>query len=46
VREEIWRIKEELSAACDHDLDKLFAQARERQNSSGRRIVDFSKEKG
>jgi hypothetical protein len=46
VLEEIWRVKGELSAACNHDLDTLFAQARERQKSSGRKIVDFSKEKG
>lgn len=41
VLQEIWRIKDELSAARGHDVHRLFAEARERQNKSGRRIVSF-----
>jgi hypothetical protein len=44
VLNEIWRIKDELSAACGHDLHRLFAEARERQKHSGHRIVNFQNE--
>jgi hypothetical protein len=39
VLQEVWRIKDELSAACQGDLRKLFAEAREREKSSGHRII-------
>jgi hypothetical protein len=40
--EEIWRIKDELSAARRHSVQRLFAEARRRQKESGRQIVDLS----
>ena len=39
---EIWRVKDALSAARVHSVDKLFAEARERQEHSGHRVVDLS----
>jgi hypothetical protein len=43
--EEIWRIKDELSAARNHSVERLFAEARERQKRSGHRVVDLQKSK-
>jgi hypothetical protein len=45
VLQEIWRIKDALSAARGHSVDKLFADARKRQKASGHRIVNLSKSK-
>jgi hypothetical protein len=42
--EEIWRIKDELSAARGHSVERLFAEARERQKHSGHRIVNLQDE--
>jgi hypothetical protein len=39
---EIWRIKDELSAARGHSVEKPFAEARERQEKSGHRVVNLS----
>src|SRR5258708_23307420 len=39
VLQEIWRIKDELSAARGHNVHRLFAEARERQKRSGNRVV-------
>jgi len=39
---EVWRIKDALSAARGHSLEKLFADARERQKHSGHRVVNLS----
>ena len=39
VLQEIWRIKDELSAARGHDVHRLFAEARERQKHSGHPVV-------
>jgi hypothetical protein len=41
VLQEIWRIKDELSAARGHDVHRLFAEARERQKHSGYRVVNL-----
>ena len=41
VLQEILRIKDTLSASYDHDVDRLFAEARERQKNSGHRIVNL-----
>ena len=41
VLQEIWRIKDTLSAAYGHDLDRLFADARERQKHSGHQVVNL-----
>jgi hypothetical protein len=43
VLQEIWRIKDELSAARGHDVHRLFAEARQRQKHSGHPIVSFQK---
>ncbi len=45
VLQEVWRIKDELSAARGHSVEKLFADARKNQKRSGHRIVSFSKSK-
>ena len=39
---EVWRVKDALSAARGHSVDKLFADAREHQEHSGHRVVDLS----
>jgi hypothetical protein len=39
--QEMWRIKDELSAARGHDVHRLFAEARERQKHSGHPVVNF-----
>jgi hypothetical protein len=44
VLREVWRIKDELSASYNHDLDRLFADARERQRKSGRPSVNLEKQ--
>ena len=44
VLREVWRIKDELSASYDHDLDRLFAEAREHQRLSGRPSVNLEKQ--
>ena len=44
VLREVWRIKDELSASYNHDLDRLFAEARERQRKSGRVSVNLEKQ--
>jgi len=41
VLQEIWRTKDKLSAACGHDVDRLFADARQRQKLSGHPIVNL-----
>lgn len=45
VLQEVWRAKDALSASYGHDLDRLFAETRERQKRSGHKIIDFSKSK-
>ena len=44
VLKEMWRIKDTLSAAYSHDVDRLFAEARERQKQSGRPVVNLQSE--
>jgi hypothetical protein len=41
VLREIWRIKDSLSASYGHDVDRLFAEARERQKQSGHPVVNL-----
>ncbi|MGD0766982.1 MAG: hypothetical protein ABSB42_02035 [Tepidisphaeraceae bacterium] len=41
VLREVWRIKDELSASYGHDLNRLFADAREHQRKSGRPSVNL-----
>ena len=45
VLQEVWRIKDELSAARGHDVHRLFAVARQRQKLSGHPIVTLQKRK-
>lgn len=45
VLQEIWRIKDALSAAYGHDVDRLFADARKRQKLSGHPVVNLQKPK-
>jgi len=42
VLREVWRIKDNLSASYGHDLDRLFAEAQERQRISGRPTVNLA----
>ena len=37
--QEIWRIKDTLSAAYGHDVKRLFAETREREQRSGHPLV-------
>jgi hypothetical protein len=39
VLQEVWRAKDTLSAQYGHDLDKLFAETREREKLSGHPIA-------
>jgi len=41
VLQEIWRIKDELSAGRGHDVHRLFAEARERQKHSGHPVANL-----
>ena len=41
VLQEIWRIKDTLSASYGHDVDRLFAEAREHQKLSGHPVVNL-----
>lgn len=41
VLQEIWRIKDDLSAARGHDVHRLFADARKRQKVSNHPVVNL-----
>lgn len=41
--DEIWRMKGVLSATYGQDVDRLFAEARERQRRSGHPVVDLQR---
>ena len=41
VLQEIWRIKDELSAARGHDVHRLFTDARKRQKLSDHPVVNL-----
>ena len=45
VLREVWRIKDELSASYNHDLERLFADAQKRQRLSGRTAFDLQNAK-
>jgi len=45
VLQEIWRIKDTLSASYGHDVDRLFAEARERQKHSGHPVVNLQRKR-
>ncbi len=40
VLQEVWRAKDTLSAQYGHDLDKLFAETRKREQLSGHLLVE------
>ena len=42
VLEEIWRIKDTLSASYGHDVHRLFAETREREKHCGHPLVSLS----
>ena len=46
VLQEIWRIKDQLSAARGHDVHRLFADARKRQKLSGHPVVNLQSKPG
>ncbi len=41
VLQEIWHIKDTLSAAYGHDVDRLFTESRKRQKDSGHPVVNL-----
>jgi hypothetical protein len=41
VLQEMWRVKDELSAARGHDVHRLFADARKRQKLSRHPVVNL-----
>ena len=40
VLQEIWRIKDSLSASYGHDVKRLFAETRKRERLSGHPLVE------
>ena len=42
VLEEIWHIKDTLSASYGHDVRRLFAETREREKTCGHPLVSLS----
>jgi len=46
VLRELWRVKDEMSAACGHSIDRLFAEARKRQKRSGHPVVNLRTKRG
>ena len=45
VLQEIWRIKDTLSASYGHDVKRLFAETRKREKLSGHPLVNLHKPK-
>ena len=41
VLQEIWRIKDTLSASYGHDVHRLFSEARKREKLSGHPVVNL-----
>jgi len=41
VLQEIWRIKDKLSASYNHDVSRLFAETRKREKLSGHPFADL-----
>ena len=41
VLQEIWRIKDALSASYGHDVSRLFAETRKREKLSGHPLADL-----
>jgi hypothetical protein len=43
ILQEVWAARKALFESCGHDIDRLFAEARERQRKSGRPSVNLEK---
>ena len=41
VLQEVWRIKDALSASYNHDVSRLFAETRKREKLSGHPFADL-----
>ena len=46
IQQEVWAARKELAESCQHDIGRLFAEARERQRKSGRPSVNLQKKSG
>jgi len=46
VLQEVWRIKDQLSASYGHDIHKLFEQARKSEKLSGHPISNLQPKRG
>ena len=44
ILQEVWAARKALSESCGHDIDRLFAEACERQRKSGRPSVNLEKQ--
>lgn len=44
ILQEVWAARKALAESCGHDIDRLFAEARERQRLSGRPSVNLEKQ--
>ena len=44
ILREVWAARKTLAESCGHDIDRLFAEARERQRKSGRPSVNLEKQ--
>jgi hypothetical protein len=45
VLQEVWRIKDELSASYGHDVHRLFEDLRKREKLSGHPVVNLQDER-
>jgi hypothetical protein len=43
VLQGVWQAKDTLSAAYEHDIDRLFEETRARQRDSGHNIVNLTR---
>jgi hypothetical protein len=43
ILQEVWADRKALWESCDHDIKRLFAEARERQRKSGRQVVNLER---
>jgi hypothetical protein len=46
VLQEVWQIKDSLSASYGHDVDRLFAEVQERRKKSGHSVVNLQTKRG
>jgi hypothetical protein len=43
ILQEVWAARKAITESCGHDINRLFAEARERQRKSGRPSVNLEK---